>query len=415
MGPAEEEEGGVMPRPGRGLGRVAAPAALLMVALARDAAAQAPPPPGAQASPGATPAQVATPPAGATPAQVAASSTDRRTASLGWARLAGAKGCSGGATMARAVESILRREALVPASRADLLIEARVEKVPGRPRFRAVIEVVGTDGAVIGARTIESATADCHRLDEPVALAIALMIDPEAVTRPISTEPPAPPPPMVAVVRDALFVPVPVPIAAPLPTPPPAPPIDEGPWLSFALGPSVGFGIVPGAAPGVRASVEVGPPADRGGGVSWGPSSIRAGFAAYGGSEDLQGPGPGDDATLAVDAILPRLELCPTTMWLRTRAALGACGALDVGVLGWTGQGFDSAVRLGTEAFVAVGPTLHGRLVVVGPLAVELRGAAVVPLTRDRFVFGQGGGATGLAHQASVVAGTLDLGAHVGF
>lgn len=317
--------------------------------------------------------------------------------------------------MARAVEAILRREALVPASRADLLIEARVEKVPGRSRFRAVIEVASADGAVIGARTIESATADCHRLDEPVALAIALMIDPEAVTRPVAREPPAPPTPMVAVVRDALFVPVPVPVAAAAAPPPVLPHIDEGPWLSFALGPSVAFGIVPGVGPGVRASVEVGPPADRVGAISWGPSSIRAGFAAYGGSEDVQGPGPGDDATLGVDAVLPRLELCPTTMWLHARAAIGACAALDVGALSWTGEGFDSPVGLGTEVFVAVGPTVHGRLVVVGPLALEIRGAAVVPLTRDRFVFGQGGGATSLAHQASVVAGTLDLGAHLGF
>jgi hypothetical protein len=317
--------------------------------------------------------------------------------------------------MARAVEGILRREALVPASRADLLIEARVEKVPGRPRFRAVIEVVSPDGAVIGSRTLESATDDCRRLDDPAALAIALMIDPEAVTRPIPAEPAEPPAPMVAVVRDALFVPVPVPVAIPAPPPPAPPPVEEGPWLSFALGPSVAFGVVPGVAPGVRASVEVGPPADRGGGLAWGPSSIRAGFAAYGGSEDVQGPAPEDDATLSIDAVLPRLELCPTTLWLGKRAAVGACAAVDVGALSWTGSGFDTAVGLGTEAFVAVGPTLHGRVVVLGPLALELRAAAVVPLTRDRFVFGQGGGATGLAHQASVVAGTLDLGAHLGF
>ncbi len=387
-----------MSRPRRCLGRVTAHAALLAAAaFARDAAAQV----AAAAGPHAAPAHVAaTPP-------------DRRTASLGWARLAGARDCSGGAAMARGIESILRREALVPASRADLVIEARVEKVPGRPRFRAVIEVVSPEGAVIGSRTIESTTADCRRLDEPAALAIALMIDPEAMTRPVA--PLAPQVPMVAVVRDALFVPVPVMVEAPRPPPPPAPQVDEGPWLSLAVGPSVAFGVVPGVAPGVRASVEIGPPADRRGALSWGPSSIRAGIAAHGGEEAVRGPSAGDEATLSVDAILPRLELCPTTAWLRTRVAISACAAVDVGVLRWTGAGFDSPVLGSTEAFVAVGPTLHGRVVLTGPLAIELGLAAMVPLIRDRFVFGQGGGLTDLAHRPAVVGGTADLGLHLGF
>lgn len=347
-------------------------------------------------------------------AQAIAAEAESRTASLGWARLPGAATCAGGGVVARAVETILRRQALAPASRADLVIEARVERVPGRRRFRAVIEIADPEGTVIGSRTIESAGDDCRKLDEPVALAIALMIDPDAVTRPgPPIAAPPPPPPITTVVRDVMLVPVPVLIARP--APPPAR-TSEGPWIGVAAAPSLAVGLVPGPGFGVRIGVEVGPPADRPlEGVAWGPSSIRLGLGVHTGSETLDDAPSADSATLAFTAIVPRLELCPTTAWIDARWAITPCLALDAGLLAWTGEDFDTAADGGAEPFVGAGPTVRGRLVVAGPLAVEAGAAAIAPFVRDRFVFGRAAASDALAHQVAPVGGTFDLGLHLGF
>jgi hypothetical protein len=341
-----------------------------------------------------------------------------RTASLGWARLPGAERCAGGGAMARAVETILRRPAIAPASRADLVLEGRVEPVPGRPRFRAIVEVTTQDGEVVGARTIESPGEECGGLDEPVALAIALMIDPDAMMAPPEPAPdPAPPAPVTAIVRDVLFVPVPVTVSpvSPAPAPRAAPSAGEGPWIGFSAGPSLAAGLVPGVAPGLRVGVEVGPPADRAPeGLTWGPSSIRLGMAVHGGSVEVTDAVRVDHASLSLGAWLARLELCPTTAWVGTRVAVTACAAVDAGAVTYTGESFDSPVAGGARGFVALGPTLRGRVGVLGPVAIELGVGAVAPLVRDRFVYGRATGTRALAHQAAPLGGSLDLGLHVG-
>lgn len=316
--------------------------------------------------------------------------------------------------MARAVETILRRQALAPASRADLVIEARVERVPGRRRFRAVIEIADPEGVVIGSRTIESSGDDCRKLDEPVALAIALMIDPEAITRPgPPIAAPEPPPPITAVVRDVMLVPVPV-LVTPREAPPPR--SSEEPWIGVAAAPSLALGLVPGAGVGVRVGVEIGPPAVRAlDGVTWAPSSIRVGLGVHAGAETIDDDASAASASLDFTAILPRLELCPTTAWIDARLAVTPCVAVDAGALTWTGEDFDTAADGGAEPFVGLGPVVRGRVVLAGPLAVEVGAAAITPFVRDRFVFGRASGANALAHQVSPVGATFDAGLHLGF
>src|SRR5689334_13052526 len=51
-----------------------------------------------------------------------------RTSALSWVRGPGAESCLGVRTLAQAVERILSRPVFVPASRADLSVEARVDR-----------------------------------------------------------------------------------------------------------------------------------------------------------------------------------------------------------------------------------------------------------------------------------------------
>ncbi len=133
---------------------------------------------------------------------------EAKTSSLAWVRMPGSESCVPSQDLARAVEARLGRDVFVPTSRADLSIEGRVEPLPGRKGHRAVILVRGGNGETLGERTIEDKDPTCARLTEPLSLVIALMIDPEAASRPRKEEtlPPAPSPP------------------PPPPSPPPPPP-----------------------------------------------------------------------------------------------------------------------------------------------------------------------------------------------
>ncbi len=398
------------------MGRAAAAifAATLAFGSATSASAQK-----AETSPSATIS--AAPPAPPAPPLSVAAGGSPRSASLSWVRLDGASACANAPVIAEGIGNVLRRDALVPPSRAVMAIEARVERIPGRKRFRVTIDISSGDGVVKGTRRLESPDEDCRKLDEPAALAIALMIDPEAALRP------APPPPgpqlTIALRRDILVVPVPVLVQVPGPPPPLPPRRDdrESPELTLSIGPSLAFGLLPGPAAGLRFGVELGPPAslEFGDRVAIGPSSIRLGFGAYSGALAVGGADGGDgggggSASLSMVALLPNLTLCPTTLWIGARAALGACLAIDAGALSWTGNGFDTSVAEGVRPFVDVGPVAHARLMLAGPLALEIRGAAVAPLVRDRFVYGRAAGTSALAYEPGAIGAMLDVALAVG-
>lgn len=338
-----------------------------------------------------------------------------RSASLSWVRFDGAASCSTATEIAEGVARILRRDALVAPTRAVMAIEARVERIPGKKRFRAIIDISGGDGKVRGTRKLESASDDCRKLDDAAALAIALMIDPNALQPPPPAAP-APPAPTVIVKRDVMIVPVPVLVEPPRAPTPPEPPPRSSPELTLAIGPSLALGLVPGPAPGVRFGVELGPtetlaPGDR---VTVGPSSIRVGFASYSGSIDVEGARPGQAGSLSMIALLPQVALCPATVWVGARGALAACVVVDAGALTWTGDDFDSAVRSGARPFVDVGPVAQARLVLVEPFALEIRGAAVVPLIRDTFEYDRGAGTSALAYEPGAIGATFDVALAVG-
>lgn len=102
---------------------------------------------------------------------------DAETASLGWSRLPGAESCPTAIELGEAVERNLGRDVLVAAPDAALSIEGRIE--PAEGGFRAVLAVARRGGASEGERVYQHAGA-CVDALEPLALIVALMIDPDA-------------------------------------------------------------------------------------------------------------------------------------------------------------------------------------------------------------------------------------------
>jgi hypothetical protein len=169
-----------------------------------------------------------------------------KTSSLSWARLAGAETCTGTIEIAKQVEALLQRAAIVSAATAELSIEGRVERTADG-RFRATIVVAKTTGEIVGSRELETHGETCSELDEPASLAIALLIDPDALSRPRIEK--KDPPPIVSdpLIGQKVVVP---PVVAPAETP-----------LRFEgyLGAYAAIGLVPFAG-GLIAGVALDPP-----------------------------------------------------------------------------------------------------------------------------------------------------------
>jgi hypothetical protein len=304
-----------------------------------------------------------------------------QTCALSWVELPGAEGCGGAPAMARAVEERLGRRAIVSPTLADLSIEARAERSGHPPLWHAVVVLRSADGKVLGERELGSAADDCSELRSAVAIAAALMIDPEGALhrkQPPSPEPPAAqpaPPPQAAVTTVAPAAPPPqivvqrveVPVPVPMPSPPPSWRVE--PSASFALG----FGVLPSVAAGVRAGVVVMPPrmwALEAYGVAWGNQTA---FAEQG-------------AQVRFSVTEAGLAVCPVRLGRETRPTLSVCGGAEVAVVESESQGFQSsktsvdpsvrAVVPGNLSF----PILHG-------VAVRVGGEVGLALMRDQFVY----------------------------
>jgi hypothetical protein len=141
-----------------------------------------------------------------------AMAAEAKTSSLSWLRMPGADSCIATQPLARAVEERLGRETFVSAAQADLSVEGRIEKKE-KPKtgWRAVITMRDPKGALLGTREVERDDSSCDAMSEPLALIIAVMIDPDAAMRPkpepAKTEPtpplpPDPPPPRTTQTRD---------------------------------------------------------------------------------------------------------------------------------------------------------------------------------------------------------------------
>ncbi len=321
-------------------------------------------------------------------ARADASST--KTSSLAWLRLPGSEVCVAAQDLARAVETRLGREVFVPTSRADLSIEGRVEPIAsgeGKGGHRATILVRGASGETLGERTIDEKDPRCAALTEPLALVIALMIDPDAATRPAEprTAAPTPPPPASA--------------SAPPPPPPPVvlAPKPEGLRFEGTLVSTLVTGMTPGVALGFGGAALLQLPRV--------PISLRGSGAIHVPVEAERG-----GVSSAFDLGLLSGYVCPTAV-LGERVRLLACLGSQVGVVR------ARALRpfVSDDDYRVLGNVAaEGRAAVqiVGPLVVTASAGAAVGIFRKDLRLDRAPGATVVVHEMAPVSflGELGLG-----
>jgi len=330
----------------------------------------------------------------------AAVADSHRTSALSWVELPGAEGCGGAPAIAKAVEDRLGRHAIVSPAEADLSIEARADRSGHPLLWHAVVVLRRADGEILGIRELGSAADDCSELRSAVALATALMIDPDAALAardsaapesPLAPPPPAPPaaPPATQIIYQRVEVPVPV----VTPSPP-------GGWLvepsaAFALG----FGLLPSIAAGVRVGVSVAPP------------RVWA-FEASGGAWGNQTAPAAQGALVRFSMADAGLAVCPLRLGERGRPSLSACAGAEVAFLQSESQGFvaprsslDPALNL-----VALG---HLSLPVAAGISVRAGGGIGLAVLRDRFVYEDAMKATQIVSAAPLVTAECDMGLSV--
>jgi hypothetical protein len=284
---------------------------------------------------------------------------------LGWVRGAGAERCPAESSIAERVEARLGRKPF--AARASHAIEASVSRAG--ERFTATIVVRDATGAAVGSRELALEASDCAPVADAVALAIALVIDPNAALGPQVTPAPVPPTPGEPPRTEP---PPPLPCPPPrecapcavCPAPPP-PPASEFSLGLVARG-GLAFGALPVVAPG-------------------------AGLRGWAGGEWLRG-------TVSVWVFPEQRASDERFSFGLAYGELGACavllreGAIAVGACGGVGAGAIHAVvrdlpapRAGQRLFVgaAAGPELALRLArgVHAMLGAELQ----VPLLAPEF------------------------------
>jgi hypothetical protein len=261
--------------------------------------------------------------------------------------------CLGEQGLTRAVNEYLGRDAFASGG-VEYVLGVSVERQPDR-RFRAVLELRDASGRVLGARELKSATDLCTDLDEPLVLAVALMVDVQP-----EPPPPEPPPPEPEPEPEA-----PEPIA-----PPPRTPAEP---LAFLADASLALesGLLPAARPGLLVGVELRA-------VSW-LSARLSGFGFLPVSEDV--PGGGSARFLLVGGML---ELCPGFRVDASR--LSFCGGAMYGALNASSTGLAGARSTWQRLLAGTfGPK------VALPLAGRWFGLAgltgVVPYHPDRYVY----------------------------
>ncbi len=312
-----------------------------------------------------------------------ARAAESRTSSLSWLRMPGADACIATQPLARAVEERLGREVFVSAAQADLSVEGRIEK--GRNGgWRAVITMRDPKGALLGTRELERPDASCEAMSEPLALVIAVMIDPDAAMRPkpaegaSTTAPPELPPPTAA--------PASTPAAKDEPSPPPPPKKKVEPWR-FEGGGDVQMiaGLAPQLAWGAGVNA-----------ILYAPG-VPIGFRGF---TTLFLPTHTDVGASRVDfdMLLFGGSLCPT---IRGRVNLMGCVGGHLGLMRPRPQG--SAASTLPDDLIPIwnaSAELRVSIPVMAPIAAGAGVGAALPIVRPKY---QG------AWESSVVAMTADV------
>ncbi|HJL17364.1 MAG TPA: hypothetical protein RMH99_16975 [Sandaracinaceae bacterium LLY-WYZ-13_1] len=269
------------------------------------------------------------------------------------------------ALLTQAVRVRLERGTFAAREDATILIEGSVGPASGGG-FDAVIELSSADGLPLGARELHTEGA-CERLDAPVALVVALLVN-------------------HAIERIRLEVPSePSPTARSTPTEPPATPASTAAPSSarVAWGSEIGLAanVAPDHLPGWSgAAVAYAGLRLRGVGsleleVVWWPESILL----------LDVP-PGGASTWALEV---GLRICPQ-LWSEGPWKLSSCGGVRAGTLAVRGLGFSET----REERAIVGLTVTARLTFwfARPLGVRAEVGALVPLLPRALTYGAADG-----------------------
>lgn len=311
-----------------------------------------------------------------------------RTSSLSWVRLAGADECVSTQALARAVEERLQRKVFVSASQADVSVEARVERRPSG--FHAAVVLRDAAGESLGTRELDHPGPTCDGLTEPLAIVVAVMIDPDAQAGPeVNVEAPAlatkpdPPP------RDR---------AEPA-APPPSPRRREPFALEGDTSVALAFGLMPRAAAGLAVhGLLVAPEV---------PVAYKGTIAGFGEQTISSERG----ARVRVLSAIVDGALCPA---LRRRAgALYACAGLQVGALSARNdapEGSTERVDDGLRLLASFTLGARGTLRIAGPFGGQLGAQAVLPVLRPSIAHDTGRGAGEELFRVAPVAAVVDAG-----
>ncbi len=311
-----------------------------------------------------------------------------RTSSLSWVRMPGAEGCVATQALARAVEERLGREVFVSAAQADVSVEGRVAPKKAGGGWHAVVTVRDAQGALLGTREVDRPDASCESMTSPLALVVAVMIDPDAALGPKPAPPKdePPPPPTVIVKREQVFVPVAV------PTPPdPQPFRFEG---SAAMTGALGF--LPGPAVGLAALGLLEPR----------KAIPFIGFGGYWFDNAAKAEG---GASNSFSVFLLGSGFCP--LWHHGKGAhLYACALGHLGLLRSHTTGFTASRADESHVVWNGGLDLRATILVVRPFAVRAGAQAMIPILRDKFTYTRADGAETDLFRMSPVVGMVDLG-----
>ena len=301
------------------------------------------------------------------------------TAALSWVELPGAESCGGATALAREVEQRLGRNALVSPSQADLSIEGRAERLDGS-RWHVVIELRDARGSLLGTRELASEDAACGPLMESAALAVALMIDPNASVRAEPVPLPAP-----QIVRET-----PEGTAGP-------PARMPSPWrMDSSIGAIIGFGVLPAPAVGLQFDVSATAPR------FWA-------LDAFGRAYESQRRFVQAGASVHFGSASGGLTMCPLRRKSAWRLDIDLCAGGELAAVESESEGFGTGQSNTVMVFRLLANS-HVSVSVAGPLAVRMGAEVGVALLRKDFIYYD---VTGNAHDlfdTGPLTAAVDLG-----
>jgi hypothetical protein len=318
---------------------------------------------------------------------------EAKTSSLSWLRMPGADTCVATQPLARAIEERLGRTVFVSASQADLSVEGRIEKRPAGG-WHAVITVRDAKGATLGTRDLNRPDAACEAMTEPLALVVAVMIDPDAAMRP-KPEPISAPAPEPRPVDPA---PLPSP-AAPAPAPPPdkpQPTPPREPWrFEGGVQATVNGGLLPSVAPGAGVHAILYPP------------GIPVGFRGYT-TLFLPTDTTQDGARATFDMLYAGGTVCPT---LRRRVNLLGCLGGQLGVLRPRAETTNRGISEDLMPVLNAVAEVRVHVPIVAPIGIAAGVGAGVPILRPELRYQRSTGTgTAVLHQPDAVTLSADVG-----